>query len=75
VLPVYTERPHITELPYFREGIYFMAPQTDLPTVWDSYQNEHSRPCDESDIIVFGGGGSRGSFYSCSRVVGNTEST
>jgi hypothetical protein len=21
VLPVYTERPHITELPYFREGI------------------------------------------------------
>jgi hypothetical protein len=29
----------VTELPYFREGINFMAPQTDLPTVWDSYQN------------------------------------
>jgi hypothetical protein len=29
----------ITELPYFREGINFMAPQTDLPAVWDSYQN------------------------------------
>jgi hypothetical protein len=38
-LPGYTERPHITELPYFREGINFMAPQTDLPAVWDSYQN------------------------------------
>jgi hypothetical protein len=29
----------ITELPYFQNGINFMAPQTDLPTVWDSYQN------------------------------------
>jgi hypothetical protein len=29
----------ITELPYFRRGINFMAPQTDLPAVWDSYQN------------------------------------
>ena len=29
----------ITELPYFKNGINFMAPQTDLPTVWDSYQN------------------------------------
>ncbi len=29
----------ITELPYFRNGINFMAPQTDLPSVWDSYQN------------------------------------
>ena len=29
----------ITELPYFKHGINFMAPQTDLPTVWDSYQN------------------------------------
>jgi hypothetical protein len=29
----------ITELPYFEHGINFMAPQTDLPTVWDSYQN------------------------------------
>ena len=29
----------ITELPYFRNGINFMAPQTDLPAVWDSYQN------------------------------------
>ena len=29
----------ITELPYFRHGINFMAPQTDLPSVWDSYQN------------------------------------
>src|SRR5215207_9254098 len=29
----------ITELPYFRHGINFMAPQTDLPAVWDSYQN------------------------------------
>ena len=28
-----------------------------------------SRPADESGLIVFGGGGSRGSFYSCSRVV------
>jgi hypothetical protein len=29
----------INELPYFRNGINFMAPQTDLPAVWDSYQN------------------------------------
>ncbi len=29
----------IAELPYFKNGINFMAPQTDLPTVWDSYQN------------------------------------
>ena len=27
----------ITELPYFRNGINFMASQTDLPAVWDSY--------------------------------------
>jgi len=29
----------ITDLPYFKDGINFMAPQTDLPAVWDSYQN------------------------------------
>jgi hypothetical protein len=29
----------ITELPYFENGINFMAPQTDLPAVWDSYEN------------------------------------
>ena len=29
----------ITELPYFQNGINFMAPQTSLPAVWDSYQN------------------------------------
>lgn len=29
----------VTELPYFKNGINFMAPQTDLPAVWDSYQN------------------------------------
>ena len=29
----------ITELPYFKHGINFMAPETDLPAVWDSYQN------------------------------------
>ena len=29
----------ITELPYFKHGINFMAPQTDLPAVWDTYQN------------------------------------
>jgi len=28
----------ITELPYFRNGINFMGPQTSLPAVWDSYQ-------------------------------------
>ena len=32
----------INELPYFREGINFMALQTDLPAVWDSYHNELS---------------------------------
>ncbi len=34
-----TEGRDITELPYFKHGINFMAPHTDLPTVWDSYQN------------------------------------
>jgi len=29
----------ITDLPYFKNGINFMAPQTDLASVWDSYQN------------------------------------
>jgi hypothetical protein len=29
----------MASLSYFREGINFMAPQTDLPAVWDSYQN------------------------------------
>ncbi len=29
----------VTELPYFKNGINFMAPQTDLAAVWDSYQN------------------------------------
>ncbi len=29
----------ITELPYLRNGINFMAPQTSLPAVWDSYHN------------------------------------
>ena len=29
----------ITELPYFKHGINFMAPQTDLASVWDSYRN------------------------------------
>jgi hypothetical protein len=29
----------VTELPYFKHGINFMAPQTDLPAVWDSYRN------------------------------------
>jgi hypothetical protein len=28
----------ITELPYFKNGINFMAPQTDIAAVWDSYQ-------------------------------------
>ena len=28
-----------TELPYFKHSINFMASQTDLPAVWDSYQN------------------------------------
>ena len=29
----------ITELPYFQNGINFMAPRTSLRAVWDSYQN------------------------------------
>lgn len=29
----------VTELPYFKHGINFMAPNTDLAAVWDSYQN------------------------------------
>ncbi len=29
----------ITAMPYLRHGINFMAPQTSLPAVWDSYQN------------------------------------
>ncbi|MDQ3639034.1 MAG: hypothetical protein M3426_13770, partial [Actinomycetota bacterium] len=29
----------ITDLPYFKHGINFMAPQTDIASVWDSYQN------------------------------------
>jgi hypothetical protein len=29
----------ITELPYFKHGINFMAPHTDIASVWDSYQN------------------------------------
>jgi hypothetical protein len=29
----------ITELPYFKHGINFMAPQTDIAAVWDSYNN------------------------------------
>ncbi len=29
----------ITELLYFRNGLNFMAPQTDIAAVWDSYQN------------------------------------
>jgi hypothetical protein len=29
----------INELPYFKNGINFMAPQTDLPAAWDSYHN------------------------------------
>jgi hypothetical protein len=29
----------ITELPYFKHGINFTAPHTDIATVWDSYQN------------------------------------
>jgi hypothetical protein len=38
--PLETTSGHdVTELPYFKHGINFMAPQTDLPAVWDSYQN------------------------------------
>jgi hypothetical protein len=29
----------ITELPYFKHGVNCMAPQTDIASVWDSYQN------------------------------------
>jgi hypothetical protein len=29
----------ITELPYFKHGVNFMAPKTDIAAVWDSYQN------------------------------------
>jgi hypothetical protein len=29
----------ITELPYLKHGLNFMAPQTDIAAVWDSYQN------------------------------------
>ncbi len=29
----------ITELPYFKHGLNFMAPHTDIASVWDSYQN------------------------------------
>jgi hypothetical protein len=29
----------VTELPYIKNDINFMAPQTDLPAFWDSYQN------------------------------------
>lgn len=29
----------ITELPYFKNGLNFMAPHTDIAAVWDSYQN------------------------------------
>jgi hypothetical protein len=29
----------ITELPYFKNRLNFMAPQTDIAAVWDSYQN------------------------------------
>jgi hypothetical protein len=35
VSPVYTERPHITELPYFREGINFIS---GLQWGWTSLQ-------------------------------------
>ncbi len=34
-----TEGWDITELPYFKHGINFMAPQTDIATVWDACQN------------------------------------
>jgi hypothetical protein len=34
-----TSGENITELPYFKHGVNFMAAQTDLPAVWDSYQN------------------------------------
>ncbi len=29
----------ITELPYFKHGLNFMAPHTDIASVWDSHQN------------------------------------
>src|SRR4028119_715511 len=38
--PLETTSGHdVTELPYFKHGINFMAPQTSLPAVWDPYQN------------------------------------
>src|SRR5215203_4933753 len=38
--PIQTTRGEdITELPYFKNGLNFMAPQTDIAAVWDSYQN------------------------------------
>jgi hypothetical protein len=38
--PIRTTRGEdITELPYFKNGLNFMAPQTDIAAVWDSYQN------------------------------------
>ena len=38
--PIQTTRGEdITELPYFKNGLNFMAPQTDVAAVWDSYQN------------------------------------
>ena len=39
-----TEGRDITELPYFKHGINFMAPQTDLPTVWDSLPERGTEP-------------------------------
>jgi hypothetical protein len=29
----------ITEMPYFQNGINFMAPHTDIVAVWDTYEN------------------------------------
>ena len=34
-----TEGQDITDLPYFKNGLNFMAPHTDIASVWDSYQN------------------------------------
>ena len=31
----------ITELPYFKHGLNFMAPHTDIASVWDSYSGAH----------------------------------
>jgi len=37
--PIQTTRGEdITELPYFKNGLNFMAPQTDIAAVWDSYK-------------------------------------